>query len=234
MGLQAKYNAYTFDTETTLVPFSRRRIYDAQGRHERTEKSCQLRTMIQGDDEDAITTAVAAMLAKMEDGHDLKLYEADGTTPTANSVLDCRITDISFPESTGPEYANRRTVTVTFTGYVEESLADDIVAFRETVRYFGGGERWIMMGGVEGWPRWERTAEHMPWEAVQSGSAEGRTAYPTPPAPLWPGNDFKGNGEPDTTRRPILYPDGRTNYEITWEYRFACFCPLVGDPNTWL
>lgn len=237
MGLKLKLvsASYTFDTETTVCPFDRQYIYDAKGRREREERSVRISTVVQGVNEAAITTAIAALMVVLDaaDTDTLRLYEVDGTTPTENEIEDIRIRRVSFPNSTGPEYAVRRVVNIDVTGYVEISgKADDIIRFQESLHYTGGGDRYVHIGKTEGRPEKYRVAEYTTYFATQSGTAVGRTSYPLRPEPIFPGHLVKSDMDLDIA--PFRTDDGRLNYQTMWVWNFASAYPMEDYPNTWL
>jgi len=238
MGLQLKYNGYTFDTETTLTPLSRQYQFDAKGRRTREIQNWNIRTTLRASGESNITTAIAAMEGSLVDGYDLTLYESDGTTETPHKIVNAdqiagvQITSIAYPESTGPEYAVQRVASINFTGTKEIDTADNVLNFQESVRYWGGGFRKVWHETISGRPKGPyQVAEHTLYNAVQRGSTEVYGSWPTPPAPLFPG--FEMDEEPILEATP-RYQDGQVIYTVRWEYKFQSAFPLTEYPNAWL
>jgi hypothetical protein len=95
---------------------------------------------------------------------------------------------------------------------VVEPGAGNLLSWQETVTKSGGGApvKALTYPGVS--PLLMH-AEQEPYRIVQSGSAVGQAAYPTPPAPYYPS---------DVARSPELSYANRTpnEYEVTWSYEF--------------
>lgn len=232
MALLLKYGTYDFPRQTTLSPISRNFQFDGRGVRSRKREVWAVRTIIQAATQPAIKIAVDDLEAALVDGNTLELFQNDGTTTTGHSITDCRILSINYPESTGPEYANRRTVDIGIESITDVSSASPI-NFQESISYFGGGPVSVMQATITGKPRKFQTAEFSIFRAVQSGSATGRTAYPTPPGPAFSGHGDP-NDEPETERNVSYTPEGDQRFNIRWTYRFASSEPFTGDPNTWL
>ena len=240
MGLQLKYNGYTFNTETTLVPMSRVYSFDARGRRNKMVQTWSITTIIEAATETAITTAIDLFESKMVDDYDLILYQTNGTTPSSHEidtdtcVAGVQIHSINYPQSSGVEYANRRTATVEFSGTTEISTGDNVLAFQESVSIVGTGDlRWVAMETMEGNPRRYTVADKTLCYATQTGSAVGRSSYPTPPSPLWAAVEHKDRRQ--IVRTPIRNADASTDYTIQWTYAFTAGKAFnIQLPGTWI
>ena len=240
MGLKLTYNGYTFDTDTTVVPISREYQRDARGRRDKLVQHFRATTTIQAATEALIDAEVnSALTALASDGHDLTLYQTDGATATphvitsANTLSGTRVLRVAWPEATGPEYANRRTMTVEFEAESQVSgKADDLVSFTETVRITGtGGPRYAIIETVEGSPQRYQVAQKTMVRATQSGSATGRTGYPSPPDPIW--SNYELQDRRSIIDAPTYQADGGTYYTRSWSYEFESPAALSGDPDIW-
>lgn len=237
MGLQLKYNGYTFDTETTLVPISRTYMTDQKARRATETQTWNVKTTLRATGQAAITAAINTLEAVLEDNHDLILYESDGTTQTPHKILTAdqrggvKITGVSYPESTGPEWAVQRVAVITFTGIKDlDTITDDVLSFQESMSYRGGGQRQVMHETISGKPQGPYTvATDTIYYATQRGSMTS-LAVISAPAPVFPG--FEIDGEPilDFTSP---YTDGKIIYQLRWEYRFQSAYPLTDLPNSW-
>ena len=237
MGLQIKYNSYTFDTETTLSPISKVYALDQKGRRSTETQTWTIRTTLRATGEANITTAINTLEAAMEDGHDLVWYQTNGTTKTPHEIITSdqrggvQITNISYPESTGPEWAVQRVAVITFTGVKDlATITDDVLAFQESISYRGGGHRKVMHETISGRPQGPyTTATNTIYYATQRGSMTS-TTLKSEPAPIFPG--FEIYGEPITNLTPTT-TNGKILYLLTWEYRFQSAYPMTIQPNTW-
>jgi len=198
----------------------------------REQRTFSVHTILQAATQAAIKTAVDTLITAMVDDGTLTLYHSNGSTASSNSITACKILNIDFPESTGPEYANRRTIAVTFQGLQDVAGSEDTLAFQESVSYGGGGARNIYIPVITGLPKKYRVADNTPYNASQRGSAVARDQYPTAPAALFPSNRIhEGNAFERTTSYD---ENGDLLYELRWGYQFESAYPLVGSPNTWL
>ncbi len=189
--------------------------------------------MIQAVGESDITDAIDALEAALVDGNDLILFWSDGSTPTPHRVDNCQIGAVNYPDSTGAEYANRRTAVISFRGEVDVAGASEVVAFQEGISYSGGGARTVMQETITGAPKKFQIADETVYRATQRGSATGRTSFPDLPGPVFPGHE-DGDYEPDHDDLISHLANGDLRYDRRWTYRFASSQPLVGVPNSWL
>jgi len=238
MSLQFKYvhagGTYTFNADTTMIPLERAFLFDAQGRRDRERQTWRIRTVLQAATQDLITTAINSLQSAFanDDGTLTIIQEDNDDTP--HEVASVKVLSIAYPEATGPEYANRRTVEITLEGTSEVSgKADDYVTFTESVSYRGGGPRYHWQETIEGKPQKCQVAEHTLYEATQRGSAVSKgSTYPDPPGPLFPGHELEAN--PELARTAERTEDGELRYRLDWVYKFASSEELVAEPNTWL
>lgn len=234
MGLRLNYNGYNFDTETTLTSIGRAFEHDDRGRKRYETQTWRIRTILQADGQTAITAAINALEAKLEDGHDLILYQTDGVqTPhkllDALTLLGVFITGIEYSESTGSEYANKRVADISFTGIKSVSQTDNVISFSESVSFTGGGPRHAWQECIEGDPQKYQVAKKTLYYATQSGTMEA-LAITDVPDPLW-GADVQ-DGNPDINMTPV-YVNNQLRYRYTWTYRFISREEFSHAYNVW-
>jgi len=225
MAIAITYGDYTFPANTTTVqPMSREYTRDARGERMLERQTWTVRTMLTGANASAIDTAIGTFETAMTDGSALALGS------THHSVSDCRVLSISYPDLSGPEFANRRTAEVVFEGYVERSDTNEI-SFSESLVFSGGGARYVWQETISGIPKKTQVAENTVYRCTQSGSARKYAAYPSPPGPVFPGHEVEGN--PRTRRTTERDDDGNLIYVLDWVYEFASSHELTGSPGTW-
>lgn len=226
-----KYGAYVLPENSTFPTIRRSGVYSETREKFSLTEEWTVRSEILGSGEADLTTKINAFEAAMIDGLDLVLYEEDGVTPTAHSMLDCRVIGgPSYPNATGPEYAVLRTVDVTFQSVTYFNPSSGLIFFRETVTRSGGGPVRIMVPVISGPARRHQTQEEAPYFATQSGTAIGTgLTYPQEPGPLFPGSELRA---PDITNTaPVT--DGKLYRETSWRYEFGSSQPLIAEPNVW-
>ncbi len=140
----------------------------------------------------------------------------------------------SFPNYEGAEFSTYRTYTVTVEGEVFDPLVT-LLAWHESISFSGGGPRTGFLECLVGPPQKQLLIRQTTYRATQSGNAIGRTSYPIPPGPLWPG-DLKEAPKvtPESPRRSG--PRGRpyfTEFGISWTYEFESVAPFTGVPHPW-
>jgi len=231
MGMVLKYGSYTFNSETTVVPIEHRFEFDAQGRRDREVQSWRIRTVLQDTSTSGLNTKSSTLEAAMVNGSTLTLYYPNGSTKTIHEVEDCTVSSISWPNATGPEYAVQRTVQVEIRGYVDATKDDDLVSFQESISFSGGGARYVLQETITGTPVKHRVAENTIFRASQQGSATGKTGYPSPPGPAFPGNEAEEN--PELGYEHSRTADGDDRYTLRWRYVFASAFEMQGVPSTW-
>lgn len=227
-----KYGSYSFPVETTVALISNNVSYDAQGRADKQTSIWRVRTELYATTQNAITSAINTLEAALVDGNTLTLFQNDGSTPTPHLILSCKISSFGYPQGTGPEYGNRRTVEIVFTSDTSFSKADDLRTFSETFSFSGGGPRSILQETIEGEPQKNQVAQNTKYLCTQRGAAAGKDQYPSPPGPAFPGHEIQG--KPTVQYSPTRDAEGEILYSITWEYNFESATELVGLPNIWL
>lgn len=226
------YGSYPFNEFTTAAGWGRNKQFDVKGRASGATHSVTLRTVLQGATQSALTALINAFEAAMVDGNTLTLYD-NLSSATPHALTDCKVSSVSYPDGTGAEYANQRTIEVTFTAFKKESQLDNLLTFTENLTINGGGRRYWAYENVTGAPVIGVAAEQTLYRTSQSGSASAYNAYPTPPAPLFPA--FHESANDSVSRSPAARTAaGDLIYNISWTYNFVSAELPEGDPNTWL
>jgi len=226
-------STYSFNESTTAMQISTQFVFDSRGRADKQEQTWQITTVIQDDSQTGITSKISDLVSALSEPEGtLTLYNNNGTTPSAHIVTNCHTQSISYPKGTGAEYANQRTVELSVTGYTDIPKDDDIVSFQETLSFSGGGARNILHETISSTPKKYQTNKKTIYRVTQSGSATGKTAYPTPPGKLFPGQEIEENAQ--TTKNAPYKESGEQRFNITWSYQYASATEFANtDPNTW-
>jgi hypothetical protein len=190
-----------------------------------------------------LTTQIAALkTGYAADGGSLTLYQDNGSTPTGHTLVSSscwggiKVDGPSFPSGQGAEYATYRDYTIRAVGYVEGTVADDIVSYVETIMVTGtGGQRFVHLQPLRGAPVQQITAQQTLVRVTQSGSAVGRTGYPLPPEPAGEAGSEKEDERSIGHKSPKRGADGEyREYETTWQYVFESAVPVDELlPRTW-
>ena len=224
---------YTFTEETTAIQVSTAYVYDSRGRPDKQSQTWQINAYLQASTQSGITSAINSLVSALStsDGT-LTLYINNGTTKSSHEVTNCRLQSVDYPEGSGSEYANHRTVNLTVNGYADISKDDDIVSYQESLSLSGGGSRYILLETLNGVPKKFTQKEKTIYRATQSGSATGKTSYPTISAPLFPGQEIDEN--PSVSKDHTYTESGEERFSISWSYEFASATEFANtNPNTW-
>lgn len=231
-----KYGSYSFDDNEAAIVISKRSNFSDRGRLEYTRETWTVSGVKHADTQAALTTALAAMRAALQNGYDLALYLGDGTTLTDHYMLNSaarggvRVTLLDFPKGDGAEYSTFRTYSIQFEAdYYNTS--EQLVQFDEEITIEGtGGPRKFFIEVLEGPPVEQIAVQRTTYRATQSGSVTGFGAFVQPPAPLWPYAE-RGEQRKITRSGPKVAAGNRLDYVTKWSYSFESASPLVGNPN---
>lgn len=175
-----------------------------------------------------LTTDIGALkTAYATDGSDIGLYEDDGT-PTAHVLTSSGcvggvrvITQPSFPVGDQAEYATYRTYTITLEGRVE-TAALGWLAYQDSISTVGTGEgEFVVRTPLVGDPVRQDTSTRTPVKIRQSGSATGRTSWPSPANPVLPAYEHKA-ARNVTYQSPKYINGSYREYTVQWSYEFEC------------
>lgn len=179
-----------------------------------------------------LTAAIAAMeSAYSVNGYDLGLYEDDGTTLTAHAMDSSearggvRILSIRYPEGEGAEYTTFRKFEIRAEAEFAVGVAG-LVSYEEAITLTGGGPRFVFLETLAGPPQKQLVKQATTYKATQTGSAMGDSAYPIPPAPLWPAAEHVDRRS-ISRQHPKIVRGGFKDYTVTWSYEFESASPLA-------
>lgn len=227
-----KYGSYQHDASEAEVRVSTRRLFSRRGHPMRLRKTLRVTGSLLATTEATMTAAVAALEAGYEkDGRSCGLYQTNGTLvadhalTNADAIGGVRVIGIEYPQG-GGVFATNRPFAVTLEADYFPPKVNNLLEYGQSIRRIGtGGPRRVLVPLVDGLPDIQypqlRTVTH----AIQSGRAVGLTAYPTRPAPLWPGWE-----EADRREYGSLEPENengtRTGYGVSWTYYFSGIGPF--------
>jgi hypothetical protein len=167
---------------------------------------------------------------------DVVILDDDGTeTPWKIRSSECnigpRVTYFGWTASENDVYTNGQGYTLNLTA--ERPYKGGLLSFTETLQPIEpGGQEYVYVGGSVNYPERQLGSQHLPWRAVQSGTAVGLLGYPVPPAPIFPFAMSKPNQAFVFTLLSPKKP-GKIDSEFTisWSYDYAWHQPLIGIPN---
>lgn len=198
-----------------------------------------------GADNDArvadLTTKIAALVtAYSSDGQDLTLYYGAAETAhkitNASSLGGVRVVSVGWPVGIGAEYARLRSYEIVVEADFEDAALSNLSAWRETVSVIGtGGPVYVWHRPLAGRPVRQQVSEYSTMRLVQTGSATGRTAYPTAPGPKVPGYETEDSRSIDRTGPTRLADGTYRDYTISWHYEMEDESFGAGDstPAVW-
>lgn len=242
--MYVKYGTYTVGASQAFVSFSRSPKYNEGGIQFAETQRWDITGMLlnSGADSYAFTSQINALInAFSVNNQDITLLQADGVTPTAQSIKTAdtiggtRVVARSFPDNNGPTYVTNYVWTVAveadvLTGYT------GLQSFFETVEWSGGGPKFVFLETLNGPPQKQFVQDMTPYRATQRGTAIGFSGYPIPSAPLWP-YAVHTDQSPITMKSPKRTgPIGAarfTDFEISWVYFHEDAAPMPGLPNIW-
>jgi len=225
--------SYSFTEETTAIQISTAYEYDSRGRPDKQNQTWQINAYLQASTQAEITTAINTLVSALStaDGT-LTLYINNGTTKSSHELTNCHLQNVDYPEGTGSEYANHRTVNLTVNGYADITKDDDIVSFQESLSLSGGGSRFILLETLNGTPKKFTQKQKTIYRATQQGSAVGKTDYPTISAAMFPGQEVEEN--PRVSKNHTYNEMGEERYSISWSYEFASATEFANtSPSKW-
>jgi hypothetical protein len=166
------------------------------------------------------------------------------TLSGTSSLVGPRVTSVSFPESTGPEFASVRTyrIRVEAERSAGTGLNGDVISYKESVSRSSGSGIYQVVETITGTAQVFLTCQRTAYRATQQGEAVGRTAYPTPSAPLWP--TYLIEEAPVVRDSPafVKVNAGGTAgtcqmFRVQWSYSFAAGTDFAGGtafPHRWI
>lgn len=238
--MKLTYNSLTL-TDCFELQISRQVRRDPTGKRQGYTERWNVRGWLTGADAAALTTAINSLkTAYGSDGHDLSLT-TNASVATSHKLTDADSVDgvkitggPSFPDGTGPEYANVRHFEIVAEADFDDVGLANLVSFQESVMREGtGGERWLTQTPLDGPVISQSVARYTPVVIVQAGSAVGLNSYPTPPAPLLPSSEHTDRRR-IARKGPDRLADGSyRNFEISWQYEFETGAGSDPTPSNW-
>lgn len=235
--MQFAYGNYTHaDNEVELQSITRQMVVDATGRAQSIKHQWKVRGVLQAASQAALDSALSNLEdAYAENGHSAVLKLNSG----ANSVhvLDSSQTvggvkvvgGVDYPVGDGTEFVTSRTYAITLEAEFPFAPAGRIIKWQESIRFSGGGPKFVWLETSRGKPVKQKTQEQTLYRAVQSGSAVGYLQRLPPPGALAP--------QLLITPPEIEYGNPQRNgntlhsYPTKWTYRMADAAPIVALPR---
>lgn len=239
-----KWGAYVHAQDECGIKVEYQSIFDQFNRRIGEFRTYHIMGWIKGTSQSDLTTKLTALeAAYATDYRDLTLYLNNGTTPTVHSLesADCfggtKVVGFGYmdgPWKMGTEYANRRTFWAIVKGEVR--VGDGIYQYREKLEVKGvGGIKWRFIPQINGVAELQTLQTDTPFFYIQQGRAVGFTAYPTPPAALFPSavhnelisiiyetpEEVRYDG---VTQTNLLYP-------VSWSYVMETTTSQTGVPG---
>lgn len=243
-----KWGTYPHANNEVRVNIQRQQHYNERGLRTGYTETWHLTGFMQAIDQAALTTALGTLKAAYAtDGQNLILYLDDGTTPTTHQLLTGSsisgtkvISGPEFPEGAGAEYATAsafRTYGIVVQAEFKETtpLPGDTLVWQESLSIQGTGEGdFVLVPIING--KWDVQDMFQATNVIarQSGSAIGRTGYPTPPAPIFGDWEHKPKRTITDKNPKRAGPPGNPQYvewEREWLYEFESNAALKGEPG---
>lgn len=184
---------------------------------------------------------LTVLLGDLEDayarhGRTAGLYETGGGRtvhymPNSGALGGVRSSGVSYPEGNGVEYVTSRAYSVTLSADYPFA-GTSLLEFNETLSFTGTcGPRFVLKPTMNGPPERQVVQQKTTMRAVQSGSSLGYFGRPSPPQPLWPGDEHVEERQITLTSPRIIYGKS-VDHGISWSYSFESATPLTGVPHT--
>lgn len=250
--MQLKYGSYAFNANGTEITARTETVRNEAGAPYKQRRSLHVAGYmeISGDtvaaqQADCTTKMNALEAALAKPFQDLIFYQDSG----AESATSLRNSDSigGVVVTAGPHYPDgikgytsvqRFEFTAEAEYYIlaEAGLSANItLSFEETLKFSGGGPRFIYKESIVGPPQRQKTCDQTVYRVTQTGRAVGLRGYPSPAAPIWPANLLQA---PDIDRigpDRMGWTDPRSyeGFGITWSYDYGSAVKLIGAPTLW-
>lgn len=235
------YGNYRHELNEVTVVIDQQASTNTAGARDKTKHRWTISGVLHADSVAAMTTKIRALEnAYKQNGKDLVLYDADGTTPTAHALRSATslsgtrvVSGPTYPVGNEVYSLNRAysIVVECETDVKPDSVGNGSAArggqnaplrFSQSTQQSGGGPitQWITL--LDGRPVKQETARHSTYLLVQSGQATGERGYPAVPAPLFP-NSLREQPTISYTLDPTN--EGSQNkpkvlFTVSWSYVF--------------
>lgn len=246
--MQAFWGSYGLGVNAVLVGVQRRTTFDAGGNPLSRADTAQVQgwlvpaaaavtaAQMQAD----LTAQRAALEAALSvPRQEFRLVQDDGNAALRLAPgLALKGPNVTagpdYPGQAGAEYVAFQTFSFTVEAEYPAPNAGPgggiLVSFDETLSFDGGGPELGWCQPVDAPPVRQQLLSATPYRATQGGTAVSLRGYPTPPAPLFPGDLDRPKANPVKSRFTRGGPRG-LEFVITWAYQFSSARPLDGSPN---
>lgn len=235
--LHFRYGSYRHEeADVTISSFGSAVQWTARGQPQLVRKSMAISGVIFADTVSALTDKLRALeTAYAKQYQNAGLYDETGTATahvltTGNSLGGVRSSGVTYPTGDGAEYTTYRSYSVTLEAdYFVNGVT--ILDFNETLTFNGTcGPRKIIIECLTGEAVEQTVNQKTKMTATQSGSSIGWLSMPSPPQPLWPGNEIVESRS--ITNGSAKWVNGqRVEFPISWSYSFQSTTPLTGTPH---
>lgn len=234
--LYLSYGSYNHPEGEVTVRFRQRPLLSDVGLRIGDTHTWDISGVLQGSSVGDLTTKINALVAAYSrNGENIGLFETGGI-PTAHYLNSNAsqsgvkiISGPDFPDSSGGEYANKRSYEISVEADFVTSGVSNIVSWSETLSFSGGGPLEVYVTVLRGPPQKQRLAQTTPYRVIQQGNAVGLLRAPSIPKPLFPGAQMR---LPEITETTPEFKDGKVqNFAISWSYEFQSPTPLIGHPT---
>ena len=237
-----RYGNYSHDADTCTFTINASVQEDESGNPFEVNYTWNIEGQIQGADQPTVVenfrlleTAYATWF------QDLGFFTDAGvsthTLLNSGSISGVKIVGPpSYPRGDGAQLSTFRDFTITATAsYPAYGTANVLRSYNESLSFSGGGPERAVIECANVPPQEQIIKSYTMRTARQSGSAVGLFAYPTIPAPLFPGKERIVSDPPGN---PVKGSPKRRNgklvdWPISWSYEFISGTPIDGSPNPW-
>lgn len=220
--MHLRYGSYNHAAGECIVSISRVERANESGLSYGYTETWTIDGMLVGSSQADLTTKIQALeAAYASGGFDLTLVDDLGNdTPhkmvSANAIEGVKVVKPSYPMGEGAEYTTFRHYTIVATADFDVIESGGLISWGETLTFSGGGAQYVWQQPLSGPPIKQQVATATPYRLIQSGSATGRSGYPTPAPYVLPAGDL--------IEMPTISKTGpgagNYNFVISWTYVF--------------
>jgi hypothetical protein len=240
--MYVQYGNYAHAANEATVVIDRKTLENEAHVPYGIEETWGIRGLLQAPTPLLLNASIALMQAAYRVNYQSVGLFFDGGLPTTHAMPGLTpiggvmvVQQPSFPEGGGGEFSTYRNYHITLRGrYNFPEFLKNVLTWRESLSLSGGGPRFVMLQPLSGPPIKQFTADATPYVAVQEGQATGLIKYPTPPSPLFPGDEHRDRRRitPITPERVGLPPQiNYWQYGVSWHYEFESDGILQGVPD---